>query len=856
MASQLYSRYIPPPKKTTPAGKDSPAPVLYLSDPSNPGMPPVTRHDASSTYARYVPPPESRSRYVRADISCPSPSKRKREHGVESSSAAKKSKQEMESSLPPPIVETSTAYNQVDSKEKRSSKKEEMETVPASAGGRDGEAVDVSNGDASTVGIMKSSKGSKKERRMKASQTDPVAQFATETIPHDESASKEPKPKNKHRLASKHGQDASATMAEEAEEETRHHKLMEKRQKSLKRAAKLAGKALKHGPAEDEVMLDAPAEIHDLGALPQPEPVPELPHLPASASLPTWLASPIRVSPAATAAFKDLGLPEDVTMVLHEKGYNEAFAVQAAVLPLLLPRDGYLPSGDVLVSAATGSGKTLSYVLPMIEDICRNHSRGIRGLIVMPTRELVSQARHVSEACASAFSRSNGYTNRAKIGTAVGNETIEAERSLLMNENVLFDVERYETGIAKLRAPWISEGLEREGEIFSHEGLQPGLHGDVIGARPRVDVLICTPGRLVEHIRTTAGFSLASLKWLIVDEADKLLDQSFQQWLPTVMAKLPSKIGLVRKVILSATMTRDVGQLNQLRLMRPKLVVLEGSSHTHEDSTSYSGDLVVPASLVESSVKVEDESIKPLYLMDLLKREKMILEAEDFSDDSSSDSSSVSGSDSGSDSDSGCSTSVGESPDSRISASPVSKTVHEQRFQAPSNAPRGALIFTKSNEAAVRLGRLIALLSPGLSSAIGTLTSTTPRAARQRTIAAFASGKISVLVASDLVSRGLDLPNLAHVINYDVPNSVQNYIHRIGRTARAGKGGHAWTLYTGTEARWFVNAIGRSETIKRANGSKMSRIHIKEDALADQRVKYEAALEILGKEANASRATS
>lgn len=105
-------------------------------------------------------------------------------------------------------------------------------------------------------------------------------------------------------------------------------------------------------------------------------------------------------------------------------------------------------------------------------------------------------------------------------------------------------------------------------------------------------------------------------------------------------------------------------------------------------------------------------------------------------------------------------------------------------------------------------------------------------------------------MASDLVSRGLDLPNLAHVINYDVPNSVESYVHRIGRTARAGKKGQAWTLYTATEGRWFVNEIGRSDIIDRPSGLKMGRLNIKEEALAEQRPKYEEALEQLGKEAS------
>ena len=153
----------------------------------------------------------------------------------------------------------------------------------------------------------------------------------------------------------------------------------------------------------------------------------------------------------------------------------------------------------------------------------------------------------------------------------------------------------------------------------------------------------------------------------------------------------------------------------------------------------------------------------------------------------------------------------------------------------------------------MRLGRLIALLAPSSSLHVGILTSTTPRAARKSTLKSFNAGIVSILVASDLVSRGLDLPNLAHVINYDVPTSLTSYVHRIGRTARAGKRGHAWTLYTATEGRWFWNEIGRSEIVERSS-RKIERVNIKADFFeADQRAKYEKALEELGWEARNSQ---
>jgi ATP-dependent RNA helicase DDX51/DBP6 len=105
-----------------------------------------------------------------------------------------------------------------------------------------------------------------------------------------------------------------------------------------------------------------------------------------------------------------------------------------------------------------------------------------------------------------------------------------------------------------------------------------------------------------------------------------------------------------------------------------------------------------------------------------------------------------------------------------------------------------------------------------------------------------------ILVASDLVSRGLDLPNLAHVVNYDVPTSLTSYVHRIGRTARAGKQGHAWTLYTATEGRWFWNEIGRTQGVERSSG-KVERVNIKGEFFDEkERRRYELALEELGNE--------
>jgi len=331
-------------------------------------------------------------------------------------------------------------------------------------------------------------------------------------------------------------------------------------------------------------------------------------------------------------------------------------------------------------------------------------------------------------------------------------------------------------------------------------------------------------------------------------EDTDLTETRFQNWLNIVTGALekarpsyPTKSSRVRKCILSATLTKDVGQLSGLKLFRPQLVVLEGESSPNDDTlmTNSASGHVLPGLLAESAVKADEDSLKPLYLIELLTKENMvypkindaILDA-DSDSDSEISSSSSSSDDSSSDESS-------DSPD--IQVSQKSRTI------------RGVLIFTKSNETAVRLGRLLALIEPRYSDLIGTLTSTTRSSARKSTIKSFNSSKLAILVASDLVSRGLDLPDLAHVINYDVPTSVNNYVHRVGRTARAGKSGSAWTIFTGSEGAWFWNGIARSKEIQRKDGSQVARVNIKAEKFGEElRTRYETALEELGREASAS----
>jgi ATP-dependent RNA helicase DDX51/DBP6 len=842
MASQIYSRYIPPSKKSSVSNVCASQPSTTAATPQSPPptLPPI-RKDASASYARYIPDSKAKAERTSTLIvpSIDSTTPKRNRESVDGEPAPKRTKRDKFEKKPRKTRESAQdSQEQAGALDASVIEERTSAEAPSKSTGHGSPGLEASQDEGpAELRKKKNKKGNEPKVRVEASDV----QFVPQPAEREVSEIGKRRKKKDGSISETATWQEEEVVTEGKDGRSRHKKLMEKREKSMKKTEKLAQMTRSESTGEGvevEKVEEVHVELHDLVPLPQPEPVAEPPILSAATSLPPWLASPIRVLPTATAPFSEIGIENDISKVLQKRGFIEAFAVQAAVLPLLLPGNLQQP-GDILVSAATGSGKTLAYVLPMVDDISRNQTRKLRGLIIMPTRELVTQAKEICEICASAFP-GGSYRTRVKIGTAVGNENLRLEQNMLMSQELLYDPVQYEKHQLRLNRKWENSEEGSDEEILFDEEVVSALPDHIMRHVSKVDILICTPGRLVEHIKTTPGFTLEHIKWLVVDEADKLLDQSFQQWLDVVMAAISMKSGLarsrdrVRKVVLSATMTRDVGLLNPLKLYRPKLVVLEGAAKEDSDPLVAQAHFL-PALLLESGVKVEDENIKPLYLMELLKRENIIC------DNSSGESTSTSeSSDDESSSDSG-------SSQTSVQSAPVEVQNSE------SGTPHGVLIFTKSNESAMRLGRLIALLAPSSSLHIGILTSTTPRAARKSTLKSFNAGKISILVASDLVSRGLDLPNLAHVINYDVPTSLTSYVHRIGRTARAGKRGHAWTLYTATEGRWFWNEIGRSEIVERSS-RKIERVNIKADFFeADQRAKYEKALEELRWEARNSQ---
>ncbi|KAK1980058.1 P-loop containing nucleoside triphosphate hydrolase protein [Colletotrichum cereale] len=887
----MYARYVPS-KKTKEAPKSvepSPPPPPPPSAPEPSSVPAadglVSGGSTASPYARFVPSKSSRPRTSLSNVATAhsdglSPAT-KRKHQVsaeeeeeeeeEAAPARKKKSRKSEEGTAPD--EDSATPNK--SKKSKKSKGSRQDDGPIGDEPADDDAMDTRD-EASRETDSQETREKKKKKKNKKKDTSDAPQ--SETAAQEDGAegpeSKKDKPKKKKKNKDRNDAD---------EVDARHKAVLAKATKYLKKAAVTAAPAA----APDKMDVDEEAgeavEEHGLEPLPQPEPASLDASKPSYETLPHWLAAPIRVAPDTRTPFADIGINPKAAQILESKGFRDAFAVQTAAVPLLLPSCKHR-QGDLLVAAATGSGKTLAYALPVVRDISQGAVTRLRALVVLPTRELVKQAQEVFELCAAAFDGRD--QKRVRIGISIGSQQLRHEQAALVEREERYDPEAYRAAHRRELEAWKDVEEEPAGGDATVAAVAGSLPDHVVDYASRVDVLICTPGRLVEHINLTPGFSLDYVRWMVVDEADKLLAQSFQGWLDVVMPKLRTNRfsardfpdsnlgGVVRKIVLSATLTRDLSLLSGLQLRRPQLIVLEGD---RADGTAPIAEHTLPTLLKESAIRVHDANLKPLYLIDLLLGGHLMSETASkalsapaaehdegndetsSSADDSSDTSSDAGSDSSADSDSDSDTSSdsdSDSSDSDDSNSDAAAAAAPKTKTARTLFTTTALIFTKSNESALRLSRLIALLHPSLAPSIATLTSTQKTSDRRRALRAFAGRRLRLLVASDLVARGIDLPLLDNVVNYDLPASAAGYVHRVGRTARAGRAGAAWTLVEDGESGWFWGKIAKPTSgIRRA--ARVDRLRIGDpDAggFGDERVReYELALETLGKEAGEAR---
>ena len=658
----------------------------------------------------------------------------------------------------------------------------------------------------------------------------------------------------------------------------------------FQRAASRSDKGQQDAPDASDAATSAPV-LRDLIPLPQPEATEPAPFDPDYSALPPWLARPTIFPSDSRASFVDLQIAPATSAQLSELGFSDALPVQQALIPLLLPpgssgasfltgTEPVLP--DIAVSAATGSGKTLAYLLPIIESLRRSHGQGrLTALIVVPTRELVLQVAAVAESLA----KGSGIT----VGSATGTGKLKDEQEQLIRQTQRYDSETYQHTISEAHLrnyppEVVSENFHAYNEAVMQQDVRndqrirdaiSGLVDHIPIYESNVDLLVCTPGRLLEHMRTTLGFDVTYLQWLILDEADKLLDQQYDGFLATLNAALARERtpeerqarevylrahGLwdqyrerrVRKVVLSATMTNDISKLMDLKLRRPKMVIVRGKEQDHNEETEDTtgghertkegaDSFELPPRLIEYCVPVKEVGDKPLYLVEVLgskilpthlttSADKEIhADAEDSSDsdssdsdassvlsDSSSESSAESSIDSSSATEAGSGLIGGPSDDpSDAPAMHPSRAVLLMSNGGRPLAVPTVLIFASSNESATRLSHLLRELKPGWAPWIECLTKAKPAStSRRHTDLALPT----IVVATDRAARGIDTLSgrpITHVIQYDVPRSLTGYIHRVGRTARAGHSGEAWTLYAHKEARWFLHEVTLATNVKR-----------------------------------------
>ncbi|RDB26213.1 ATP-dependent RNA helicase dbp6 [Hypsizygus marmoreus] len=577
----------------------------------------------------------------------------------------------------------------------------------------------------------------------------------------------------------------------------------EKRPKKRRKVVEEESKDVEMMVAEDVEHGDSVMESQQPARVLTPQaalpsfPLPALPHAPSKSvlamqGLDQALVDAEIVDPETMLPIPDgegdggTMLSEKMRKRLKDLGITELFAVQTRLLPFLLPQDPfkralyqpYDPPRDICVSAPTGSGKTLAYVLPIIEILSSRIITRLRALIVLPTRDLVTQVRETFEAL--------GKGRGLQIGTATGQQSFSHEQSQLVADR--------------------SSNLK--------------------GGSSKVDVLICTPGRLMDHLHGTPNFSLQHLRFLVIDEADRLLAQSFQDWLIQVLAAtrpppkaasdqasyspmaksslsfpdavapaflhtLPYPViptfptetreSSCQKLLFSATLTRDPGKIAALELRNAKYFVIQESKKEGVLDVVME-KFSMPSTLTEHMIVCES-SQKPLMFFHLVHAHKVT----------------------------------------------------------------NALVFTKSAESTTRLVRLFdffekararhAMAGSVQQIVVHAYSSDLPAGERKTILEKFRAQEIQILVCSDLISRGIDISHVSHVVSYDVPVDMRKYVHRVGRTARAGRAGDAWTLVEEQEARYFKGILRDADHLE-----KVKRIRVGEKELSPLVPFYETAL--------------
>ncbi|XP_053326568.1 ATP-dependent RNA helicase DDX51 [Spea bombifrons] len=484
--------------------------------------------------------------------------------------------------------------------------------------------------------------------------------------------------------------------------------------------------------------------------------------------LPHWLSQPNLVHKDIKqnlVRIQDVpGLHPKILKKLETNKVTSFFPVQAEVIPailestsngFLLGRGGYRPS-DMCVSAPTGSGKTLAFVIPIVQALLQRVVCEVRALVVLPTKELAQQVCKVF----------NTYVD----GTGLKVVMLTGQKSFPKEQESL--VQRTVSGFCSL-----------------------------------ADILVSTPGRLVDHIQQTEGFNLRHLRFLVIDEADRMIDSMNQDWLHHVTKAVflmePSAPNMLfsrkepgtqtaasschcqiplQKLLFSATLTQNPEKLQQLGLYQPRLFtsVHKGQSKDLPEASSKTGNYSLPEGLTQYYIPCNLNS-KPLILLHFL------------------------------------------------------LTLRFSRV----------LCFTNSREASHRLFLLIKSFG-GIN--VAEFSSRLSPGERKRTLKEFEQGKFQLLISTDATARGIDVKGVKCIINYDAPQFIRTYIHRVGRTARAGTAGLAFTMLLKVQEQKYFNMM------RDAGAPELQKQLVKSENLKQYVERYEEALTQLQKAIQDERA--
>ena len=358
--------------------------------------------------------------------------------------------------------------------------------------------------------------------------------------------------------------------------------------------------------------------------------------------------------------FQDLQLIDPLLRALSAEGYTEPTPIQEQAIPHALE------GKDVIGCAQTGTGKTAGFALPIIQRLIASGGnrkyRPIRALILSPTRELASQ---------------------------IGDSFRSYGRFTDIKHTVVFG------GV--------------------------GQHSQVKAIKRGVDVLVATPGRLLD-LMNQGVIRLDRLEIFVLDEADRMLDMGFIHDVRRVVKVLPTNR---QTMLFSATMPQDIQDLADSMLVNPIRVEVTPQATTVDKIT-------------QSVYFVEKQDKRALL-------EHLLLD---------------------------------------------------------DNGIKRVLVFTRTKHGANRLAEQLERAKIKSEAIHGNKSQT----ARERALSAFKSGRVRVLVATDIASRGIDVDDVTHVINFDLPNEPESYVHRIGRTARAGADGIAYS-FCDVDERKFLKDI-------------------------------------------------